>query len=94
MGKISKKIEFHACTVNEDNTDNGTSCARCTGRSAEKKQTRRTAGVEHCHNLNLMSDHLLLHSWDFHDVLCRLGSRMKTDLHCILDFLRNVDHRL
>ena len=25
---------------------------------------------------NFLSDHQLLHSWDFHDVLCRLGNRM------------------
>ena len=35
--------------------------------------------VDSCHYLNLgnfLSDHQLLHSWDFHDVLCRLGNRM------------------
>ena len=39
------------------------------------------------------TDHLLLHSWDFHDVLCRLHSRVINNLHCILEFLRNIDHR-
>ena len=36
-------------------------------------------GVDSSHYLNLgnfLSDHQLLHSWDFHDVLCRLGNRI------------------
>ena len=54
------------------------------GRCAERNKQERI-GVEHCHNLNLGNCgqiiYLLLHSWDFHDVLYRLDSRMINRLH-------------
>ena len=42
----------------------------------------QVVGVDSCHHLslgNFLSDHQLLHSWDFHDVLCRFGNRVNSE---------------
>ena len=72
----------------ETDTDNGTSCARCAEKNKMNCCSHETllhrsltcdSGVDPCHHLNLgnfLSDHQLLHSWDFHDVLCRHDSHV------------------
>ena len=81
---------MHALST-ETNTDNGTCCATyrkmrreqqdemlLTGNSFPRLLTC-VSGVDLCHHLylkNFLSDHQLLHSWDFHHVLCRFDKRM------------------
>ena len=68
----------HACTVNEDYADNGTSCAMCREMRRERQTRTNWCGtLSQPEPRESRSDHLLLHSWDFHDVLCRLDSRKK-----------------
>ena len=65
--------------VNRDFTDNGTSCATCREMRREKQDellSHETLLVHSCHHLNFgnfLSDHQLLHSWDF--PRCSVSSR-------------------
>ena len=65
--------------------------ALSTGKAVQR--ARRCAEKNKPAPREFRSDHLLLHCWDFHDVLCRLDNRTINKLHCSLEFLRNVNHR-
>ena len=85
----------HACTVNEDYT--GRRDKLCNVQGSTHRPTTQDELVWNIATnrepREFRSDHLLLHSWDLHDVLSRLDSRMINRLHCIPEFLlRNVDH--